>query len=513
MDVTDEVSFWSRLGFKANPFQYTNADQEDELHKYFVPPQYFPSVWGDPQKPQSCVVFAPRGGGKSAQRRMIENQSIGSKVLALQYTRFEFRPGMRISDIDIEYHLKNIIRICLIGFLMQTYENKIGHMVFNATEKRQVKDLCNFYLHDMNTEAVSAAVNAIMSPAEKAKKLFYENSWVIGPIIQILAKTYIGIDLFPLTLQADDTSIRNVSKTHLENILLLIKKLGYDSVYVLIDKVDETSLTSNNAQASFDLIAPMLKDLELLQMGNIAFKFFLWDEITPSFIKYARPDRITAFNMTWLEADLKNMMTRRLCAYSNNGKRNFGNLFDAKIAPIDVLEELLSIFSQNSPRDMIRICRQMAAEQLKINPSDSHIGMTAATEGINRFCLDRAREVVSTKILEELQKTHRLDFTVNYVANDIFKIDQNAARAKITSSWVVTGIIRRIDDTHIKGVKKPAHHFAVMDSRIARSIFPELNFLDFLENKVRECKCGEFVLRDWDISSNQICQKCKTQMK
>lgn len=72
----DELSFYKGIGFKSNPFQYTNADQEENLEKYFIPPPYFQSVWGDPSKPSSCVIFAPRGGGKSAQRKMIETRSI-----------------------------------------------------------------------------------------------------------------------------------------------------------------------------------------------------------------------------------------------------------------------------------------------------------------------------------------------------------------------------------------------------------------------------------------------------
>jgi hypothetical protein len=60
-----EKEFLAKLGFTANPFQFTNADEEDHLQSYFVPPPYFDSVWGDPSKPVTHVIFAPRGGGKS----------------------------------------------------------------------------------------------------------------------------------------------------------------------------------------------------------------------------------------------------------------------------------------------------------------------------------------------------------------------------------------------------------------------------------------------------------------
>ncbi len=33
----DEKQFLSRLGFSDNPFQFTNADEEDHLQTYFIP--------------------------------------------------------------------------------------------------------------------------------------------------------------------------------------------------------------------------------------------------------------------------------------------------------------------------------------------------------------------------------------------------------------------------------------------------------------------------------------------
>jgi hypothetical protein len=37
-DAMGEKEFLTRLGFQANPFQFTNADEEDHLQSYFVPP-------------------------------------------------------------------------------------------------------------------------------------------------------------------------------------------------------------------------------------------------------------------------------------------------------------------------------------------------------------------------------------------------------------------------------------------------------------------------------------------
>ena len=71
------------FGFRADPFASTNADDEPDLAAYFVPPPYFAAVQGDPKNPRPDVVLAPRGGGKTAQKRMIEEASSPNGILCV----------------------------------------------------------------------------------------------------------------------------------------------------------------------------------------------------------------------------------------------------------------------------------------------------------------------------------------------------------------------------------------------------------------------------------------------
>jgi len=69
---SDYAKLINRLGFVADPFAKTNADEEERLDSYFIQPPFFESVFGDPKTPKSSIVFAPRGGGKTALKRKIE---------------------------------------------------------------------------------------------------------------------------------------------------------------------------------------------------------------------------------------------------------------------------------------------------------------------------------------------------------------------------------------------------------------------------------------------------------
>ena len=513
----NEMDFLNNLGFSSNPFQHTNADEEELLEKYFVPPPYFQSVWGDPQRPKSCVIFAPRGAGKSAQRRMLEirGSAPGSKVLCVQYSRFEIEGEGSLASIDLGYHLKNIIQLCTIAFFLKSYELGVDHLSYTDQEKQWIQQICAYYLSDVTPEGVKEAVDSIKSPAEKAKQFLSSKLWAINALIAAAAINFkVSPSAVTITSPSGAKSIASPSKLHLSIIISLIYKLGHDSVSILIDKVDETSYTGNDAKNSYALIAPLLRDLELLEMKGVGFKFFLWNELQPYHKKYSRPDRVQHFDLSWTPDELRKIMAQRLQAFARNGAPKFQDLLSLEmgLSERNAVERLLITLSHGSPRDMVRLCRQMIIEELRFNPQSSErISRQAVKAAFDKFCKTRAEEIVPEKVLEELKKNHRLDFTVSHVASNVFKISTNAARTKI-NNWVTTGVVRHIDEIIIKSKEKPVYHYAVVDSRVAKSIFSELGFVEFLNNKMKSCvKCGMYVYRDWDISQKHICHNCKCQ--
>jgi hypothetical protein len=55
-----------RNKYHRNLHQYSNADKEvDIIDAYFIKPDYFEDVWGNPYNPVSNIVYAPRGGGNN----------------------------------------------------------------------------------------------------------------------------------------------------------------------------------------------------------------------------------------------------------------------------------------------------------------------------------------------------------------------------------------------------------------------------------------------------------------
>ena len=122
MTLAPETFLGSR-GLTENPFILTNADEEQNLSSYFVPPPFFDAVLGSASEPKSCTVFAPRGGGKTAQKVMIEGVgeagAASDTFLCLTYDRFILTDGFKTRNATLDWHLLNLVRILCSAILVK----------------------------------------------------------------------------------------------------------------------------------------------------------------------------------------------------------------------------------------------------------------------------------------------------------------------------------------------------------------------------------------------------------
>jgi predicted transcriptional regulator len=501
-----EKAFLQNLGFAANPFQFTNADEEDHLERYFLPPPYFESVWGDPKTPTSQVIFAPRGGGKSAQRRMIETRAEKENVFAITYDRFEGLTETNLATLGVEYHLRNIIRMALIGFLLEVHERGIPPSAFQSTEKEQTESLCRTYLGEINKAEAMSSIKNLRTISSKARKLLHDWSGPVSGLFSTILKAKgLGAIHLPSTAGVPASQPDVVTNIHLEVIRELLLSVGFKSIYVLVDKVDETGLTGNNAEDSFQLVKPLLRDLSLLQTRGIGFKFFLWDKLEPYYRKWGRSDRIAKFTLSWTESQLNEMLSMRLRAFSAGEVNSLSELADTGMEK--PLQILIVLFAYGSPRDMVRICREIVNEQMKIDATSPTLGLDAIVEGILKFSIQRALELIDEDAMRDLRRVGQVEFTANHIANRVFKISVNSARNKI-QQWIQMGVVEKIGEEKAGG-GRPVYHYAISDVRIARAVLQEMPFTSFVTSKMLVCyKCRRVLIRDRDITKEHSCPHC-----
>ena len=501
------MPLFEELGFNSHPFLKTNADEEESLQSYFVPPPYFDAVIGDPAYPSSSVVLAPRGAGKTAQRRMVEAAAEQNKFLAVTYDRFEFGAGQRVSDITLQYHLRNIITRVLLAFLSYLSERKDVAENLSKDQKKQLAVFVQAYLGDITGDGIQELLNELKSLPEKFKEFWREHVGFMESAINFLLRTY---DLERIDLpdaKQEEKRLGETYKYQLETLLGLVREIGFKSIYILIDRPDETEKTGNDPSAAYQLIQPLIRDLELLGLSGYAFKFFLWDKVEPYYRHDARPDRVPMYQLTWTRLGLKNVLSKRMHAYSNGRVSSFDQLLENSCG----IDDHLCLLANGSPRNLIRMCETIFAVQAERDASSKKITLAA---------IDQATVIHSEKIfvenygetvLKDLQRIGQELFTTNFVANEILKISANGARNKITG-WANQGIIAQVGTVVVPPATRPTHLYGVLDPCAVRIIHRTVPFEDFVQDRwlpCGHCITDNFIdLNLYPEGEEPLCREC-----
>ncbi|HKD81314.1 MAG TPA: hypothetical protein VKH81_16585 [Candidatus Angelobacter sp.] len=162
------------LGFRLDPFAKTNADEEELLKSYFIEPPFFKAVYGDLSTPKSAVVFAPRGGGKTALKRMLEVASLSDGFMCVTYNQFPVA-GYKLDKIDLEYHLRNIARLLLVAVISTTAEKGVEH--FTSDSRHLLFLMTKEYLSDIDTTELKAAISSVQKLIRQSKGMVEQIHW------------------------------------------------------------------------------------------------------------------------------------------------------------------------------------------------------------------------------------------------------------------------------------------------------------------------------------------------
>ncbi|MDF0694388.1 P-loop ATPase, Sll1717 family [Aquirufa ecclesiirivi] len=500
--------FINNLGFEVNPFQYSNADKEVEyLDSYFIKPDYFEDVWGNPYNPVSNIIYAPRGGGKTAQRIMIEKRAKESNdILAITYTNHDLSGFHKIEDINLNYHLTYLNRLLLIAFFNRINDTSFDFdFTFNFSERQYIYKLARIYLFETPASFPNHAIQSLKTLEDYAVDLWKGFKEPITNVIKQISKSKgLEVDLSKIEI---DKKLEFSHKDNTFNVIQLLKKSGYNSIYILVDKVDEQNLTGNNPSASFLLISDLIKDLELLETPNLSFKFFLWDALKPFAVEAARPDRVFSYDLRWTWNQIIKMLSKRSEAYSGGKIKNFESLFENRKSLGRII-----LFSELSPRDCVRICNRILSEQFKENPNSTKFSELVVDSSIEQFCREKAQElIVNATNLKHLTKTNHVSYTIEELVTAKVAADSPAIR-NIINPWTTAGYLKKIGLIERKNAKS-VNEYAYQDIRLAFMATPTLSLDQFIMAKVRRCKtdtCKIFYYRDFDRKPYD-CPECNTE--
>ena len=247
------------------------------------------------------------------------------------------------------------------------------------------------------------------------------------------------------------------------------EQLQFDGWYILIDKVDEDEHTDSGAEKATKLVTPLIKNLRILEIPRLGFKFFLWDQVRPLLVEEkVRLDKIRNWTMSWSRDELRQMINRRLAAYSNN-----------RVLSLDAIssEDLSNIYdtiidhAMFSPREIVHILDSIFREHARHSDADTGILLSASSvdKGLDDYCSRRVKDLYPSDIIRTLTSLPSTRFTSANIQAAL-RISKQAASVRV-NKWIDNGYIERIEDARSeKDSSTPVHQYKFREKRLERLV-------------------------------------------
>lgn len=280
------------VGFLGNPFALKQADDEgDQLNEYFVAHPSYNAIL-DTTAYRSSILHAPRGSGKSSMRRMFEQHCLRDTAaphpLVVRLTDWmPITARHRATTIlPPEAHFIELAKRVVLALAQATYIPQIDTDT-NPDLHGQIAWLCLTY-------------DDYLIPVERRRLAGY--GWRPK-----------GFDVQPYAINRIPIARR------IQILADLVVALGFRGCYVLVDGVDEVLDTVADWAAGANLIESLLANLAMIEADQIAFKFFIPSEVVREIRGrgHLRDDRIQVLSVCWSDDLLRELLSRRLQAFSN----------------------------------------------------------------------------------------------------------------------------------------------------------------------------------------------------
>lgn len=327
-------------GFHANPFATTNAEQEkDRLPSFFVRVPWFDWIVGDPRHPESLILFAPQGHGKTSHRVEVARHAGERReypALVVTFTDFDLLLHAGLEQVTIGNYLSIIRRLTL-----KSLADQLNHAPGRLALLQQHAMLPRLHVL-LQLYAPLQTLDVVVSAS------------TTSTLLQAFQQTQLGI------------------KEWLHELSQLVHSAGFASVYFLLDGMDETYETRDNPAAMLRLLSPLLDAPGILQECGFAFKFFLPHMLEAHMQQeqIGRIDRIPYRSLSWSNEQLLNMLSQRLTSYSRISETSpmgYVNCFQ-DLCDVDFDVDLLLVQSANSsPRRLIDLARQIVEHHCQSN--------------------------------------------------------------------------------------------------------------------------------------------------
>ncbi|GJG88959.1 hypothetical protein tb265_41400 [Gemmatimonadetes bacterium T265] len=531
--LTDYLAY---LGFTdgQNPFGSVNArDERAVLEGYFVPPPYFETLWGDPGDPKSAIVLAPTGAGKTALAVMLDERAASREpladgrlpVLTVLYDEYA-RLGLSDKKHDLDDHLSAVNYLLTISLLKSINDAPFPSMAVSSEERALLRYAFARYVGGKSSAEVYRDIEQLKTPWEevqaKAKRIVNALPVVslVAKVLQYSADKLQAGTEFVKALGEMKADTRDFTAPPETDFLRLVELLGhyYQAVYVLVDRVDETHWTQRDATATYNLVHPLVANLNLLDRPErqYAFKFFLWDGIAALYKANAREDRVFARTLVWKREQLIAMLEGRVRAFSSDRLSTFDVIFDHGVSAFGGMtpKDVIVLFAGTSPRAVVTLCKYLIEEQVNLLNQEGadarRVGRDALVAAIDKYAREVAqRAIPEPKAYREITSLGRVVFSSKMLVNEIFRGNKPESVQSKVGKWKQRFDVFQTIGNEASGKRGfPTEVHAITDVCVAY-LAAALPLETFLGAKVRRCDaCDTLMLRDFDKGGTFRCTHC-----
>lgn len=372
--VSEKIDKWFQsVGLTVNPFVALDASQDPFIPFYLIDHNQFNTINGD----FISFVFAPPGCGKSAFRvRLARDCRVGKdgrKIFPIVYNLPVF-DSLKISS---GIHYEALARSAALELLLYVLYHP-SLFVNNEDLLIEIQHVFdnNFFINYIQQMVEVGSIQPLLDAFDRTANFLpnppKEND------MSLLAKKLQSHRL------PHFSAYKMSPKERLDQVLsLVIKKLGYESVYILVDGVDGYFETGTNADTAVDAIDWLLRQSGEWQNNRIYIKYFLPSDVQPAlegrFPLLTSESKIVG--ISWNVDSLSEVIRQRLQEasdgkYSSLRAISTLHLRGARQAPEDVLAHEIAKLGDLTPRKIIKAINRLLIHHIqndyqeKITPDD-----------------------------------------------------------------------------------------------------------------------------------------------
>ena len=494
-------------GFDENPFANYSAENEPAIADYFVRPPYYDFVHDRGMANCSVVLFGARGSGKSATRLayakdvLTPGDSAAKRPLVVTLDDFDriLRDGVDHADLSkylMEVGFLTMESILLWLAAIPEDERTVMLEGLNPAEEALVVTfVTHFYLarpEALRHASIREPLRLLKQAWHSRTKLWLSTKWdslasIIGGITQALSSKWAGTGVpveagVTALLKAEPRSWNEAqfARAMLSRLADVARVFGFSGLCVLVDKVDETSATTNSSATTARLVYPLLANTQMLEVEHFSWLFFLWDKVQLEYNGTALPvrlDKIPNVTIAWDEGFLSQLVALRLSHFSSGKVSSFEQLCDGSVNASSSLEAIVRL-SMRSPRELIRLLDTIVREH-----DDEFSGVNeppllrpaTIDRGLDKYAIEALRRTYPPDQLRRLQRLRLLTF-VNKDVQQAFRVNDQTARNRIRL-WVDAGMVSQIGTRPAEGggAGKPSYEYGVTDFRARRALERDLS--------------------------------------